>query len=128
MSCEGFNTSRGCPCSFKGKFTVNDKQWCGIHKPHEVVECSICMEDVISRQEMKTLPCGHKFHSGCMDKWSNSSQNNSHLCPLCRQQWREYVPKLHSSDVEPIPMDEFEEDILLIDLTGVAELIIEMLM
>lgn len=131
MSCNGYNKSRGCPCTFKGKFSIDDKMWCGVHKPHEIVECSICMDEVKTKADSKTLPCGHKFHSGCMLKWGNSSQANAHTCPMCRTPWREYIPKLYSSSVElePIPIDEFEEDeSLIIDLSGIAELVLEMLL
>ena len=42
-------------------------------------ECSVCMEGYELGQVRKFLPCGHVFHTECIDLWlTNSSQN----CPL----------------------------------------------
>ena len=34
---------------------------------------------------IRTLPCNHKFHSGCIDKWLQRSVR----CPVCRMDVRE---------------------------------------
>lgn len=41
--------------------------------------CTICMEPYINGQERKFLPCGHDFHTECIDKWLKNSSIN---CPL----------------------------------------------
>jgi len=43
-------------------------------------ECSICMEDFDSKEQIRRTCCGHVFHSKCLAGWFNSG----HTCPLCR--------------------------------------------
>jgi len=42
-------------------------------------ECCICLDKNIEK-EWKILQCAHKFHSECIDNWTNI--NNT--CPICR--------------------------------------------
>ena len=52
--------------------------------PAEVGEapgCSICTEDFEQGQDLRVLPCDHKFHPACIDPWL---LNVSGTCPLCR--------------------------------------------
>jgi len=41
-------------------------------------QCAICFENVIDHE--RVLPCGHKFHEGCLAPWLESHDT----CPLCR--------------------------------------------
>ena len=41
--------------------------------------CSICTEDFSKGQEVRVLPCNHKFHPDCIDPWL---LNVSGTCPL----------------------------------------------
>ena len=41
--------------------------------------CSVCMEEYTVRQQVKTLPCCHTFHSQCIDQWLTTVSNR---CPL----------------------------------------------
>ena len=43
--------------------------------------CSICTEDFNRGEEVRVLPCNHKFHPACVDPWL---LNVSGTCPLCR--------------------------------------------
>ncbi|KAI2631931.1 hypothetical protein GGR54DRAFT_581478 [Hypoxylon sp. NC1633] len=43
--------------------------------------CSICTEDFSVGQDVRVLPCDHKFHPQCIDPWL---VNVSGTCPLCR--------------------------------------------
>lgn len=43
--------------------------------------CSICTEDFNKGDEVRVLPCNHKFHPECVDPWL---LNVSGTCPLCR--------------------------------------------
>lgn len=43
--------------------------------------CSICTEDFTQGEEVRVLPCNHKFHPDCVDPWL---LNVSGTCPLCR--------------------------------------------
>ena len=56
--------------------------------------CSICTEDFTKGEEVRVLPCNHKFHPECVDPWL---LNVSGTCPLCRIDLR---PKNESTNVE----------------------------
>ncbi|KAF2660536.1 hypothetical protein K491DRAFT_62360 [Lophiostoma macrostomum CBS 122681] len=43
--------------------------------------CSICTDDFEKGQDIRVLPCNHKFHPECVDPWL---LNVSGTCPLCR--------------------------------------------
>ncbi|TPX31452.1 hypothetical protein SeMB42_g07754, partial [Synchytrium endobioticum] len=44
--------------------------------------CTGCLEDVTEDDEVKTLPCGHNFHSKCIDPWLSVSGT----CQLCMRE------------------------------------------
>lgn len=41
--------------------------------------CSICTDDFVKGQDIRVLPCNHKFHPECVDPWL---VNVSGTCPL----------------------------------------------
>jgi len=43
--------------------------------------CSICTEDFTKGEDVRVLPCNHKYHPACIDPWL---LNVSGTCPLCR--------------------------------------------
>lgn len=47
--------------------------------------CSICVEDYGSGDCLRILPCGHRFHLECIDRWFLSSTDYSRpaSCPMC---------------------------------------------
>lgn len=47
----------------------------------EALGCSICTDDFETGQDLRVLPCDHKFHPACIDPWL---LNVSSTCPLCR--------------------------------------------
>ncbi|OIW27945.1 hypothetical protein CONLIGDRAFT_682953 [Coniochaeta ligniaria NRRL 30616] len=47
----------------------------------EHLGCSICTEDFKVGEDVRVLPCNHKFHPPCIDPWLI---NVSGTCPLCR--------------------------------------------
>ncbi|GAB7357078.1 hypothetical protein MBLNU459_g7892t1 [Dothideomycetes sp. NU459] len=47
----------------------------------EALVCSICTDDFETGQDLRVLPCDHKFHPACIDPWL---LNVSGTCPLCR--------------------------------------------
>lgn len=47
----------------------------------EALICSICTDEFETGQDLRVLPCDHKFHPACIDPWL---LNVSGTCPLCR--------------------------------------------
>merc|ERR1711865_748850 len=48
--------------------------------PQEHKVCTICIEDFSVGDVQRTLPCFHRFHSHCVDRWLH--QNGT--CPICK--------------------------------------------
>uniref|UniRef100_A0A1A9W0Q8 RING-type domain-containing protein n=1 Tax=Glossina brevipalpis TaxID=37001 RepID=A0A1A9W0Q8_9MUSC len=44
------------------------------------LSCAICIDDLLSKEIIRTLPCNHRFHVKCIDKWLQSHNT----CPMCR--------------------------------------------
>ncbi|PNT65468.1 LOW QUALITY PROTEIN: hypothetical protein BRADI_4g42915v3 [Brachypodium distachyon] len=42
--------------------------------------CAVCLEKFKAGEKLRTLPCGHSFHQGCIFEWLGISGS----CPLCR--------------------------------------------
>ncbi|XP_071809220.1 uncharacterized protein [Asterias amurensis] len=48
----------------------------------EEKECSICMGDYETGENMRRLPCFHFYHAVCIDKWLKENR----ICPVCREE------------------------------------------
>ncbi|KAF6154495.1 hypothetical protein GIB67_028387 [Kingdonia uniflora] len=48
--------------------------------PLEDTECCICLSAYDDGAELHELPCGHRFHCACVDKWLLINAT----CPLCK--------------------------------------------
>lgn len=46
----------------------------------EGADCSICLEAYEVGGEAREMPCKHRFHSGCIEKWLGIHGS----CPICR--------------------------------------------
>ncbi|CAD5325908.1 unnamed protein product [Arabidopsis thaliana] len=42
--------------------------------------CSVCLEQVTVGEIVRTLPCLHQFHAGCIDPWLRQQGT----CPVCK--------------------------------------------
>lgn len=47
--------------------------------PDNGLACSVCTDDFIKGQDLRVLPCNHRFHPECIDPWL---LNVSGTCPL----------------------------------------------
>ncbi|KAJ8768887.1 hypothetical protein K2173_023882 [Erythroxylum novogranatense] len=45
------------------------------------LDCGICLENFMKGDELIRLPCGHRFHSACLDPWIRICGD----CPFCRR-------------------------------------------
>jgi hypothetical protein len=48
--------------------------------PEDKSACSICLDDFKAGSVVRTLPCLHSFHAGCVDKWLKRQGT----CPNCK--------------------------------------------
>lgn len=55
------------------------------HNNSSSTNCIICCEDYVTGDALRVLPCHHKYHVECIDKWFLSSTDYSRpaACPLC---------------------------------------------
>ncbi|KAF5524890.1 E3 ubiquitin-protein ligase SDIR1 [Colletotrichum aenigma] len=69
----------------------------------ENLGCSICTDDFTVGEDVRVLPCNHKFHPNCVDPWL---VNVSGTCPLCRLDLRPQGENTENpSDELPPPLD-----------------------
>ena len=67
-----------------------------------VGECSICMNSLKAGIQ---LPCGHRFHSRCIEQWWEVARN----CPLCRKPCESQQPCCFAKEEEDRSSDEENE-------------------
>ena len=72
------------------------------------VVCSTCLESFTSKCDISTTPCGHVFHTVCIQKWLEKDNKN---CPQCRTSFDQMI-KLYFSENEFV----VEENNSLIEL------------
>ena len=46
------------------------------------IACSTCLESFTLDCDVSTTPCGHLFHTKCINKWIKNEKRD---CPQCRQ-------------------------------------------
>ncbi|OLN95275.1 E3 ubiquitin-protein ligase [Colletotrichum chlorophyti] len=70
--------------------------------------CSICTEDFTVGEDVRVLPCNHKFHPNCVDPWL---VNVSGTCPLCRLDLNPQGETENSEELPPpLELDGHESD------------------
>lgn len=53
-----------------------------VPEPHEhgdAPSCAVCLSEFARGNMLRALPCGHRFHQRCIDKWLRRNK----VCPLC---------------------------------------------
>ena len=58
----------------------------------EEYECPVCMEKMSTNDIVRTLPCFHRLHRDCIDKWLEYKKT----CPICKTS---IVDNEHNSQV-----------------------------
>lgn len=50
-------------------------------------ECRVCLSRFEPNETLRTLPCLHRFHRNCIDKWIKRNA----VCPVCRVKLRDQI-------------------------------------
>jgi hypothetical protein len=48
----------------------------------EKLNCTVCLEEFTEGAELRSLPCLHKYHKECIDKWLAVKAS----CPICNRE------------------------------------------
>jgi hypothetical protein len=51
------------------------------HLEEEYKKCCICISEFEDNEEVRFLPCFHRFHTACIDCWLEKNSR----CPLCKK-------------------------------------------
>ncbi|CAK7564916.1 MAG: hypothetical protein SEPTF4163_002821 [Sporothrix epigloea] len=79
--------------------TITTKESSVEEKEGNHLGCSICTEDFTVGEDVRVLPCNHKYHPHCVDPWL---MNVSGTCPLCRLDLRPNNADADSSLAPPL--------------------------
>ncbi|XP_069738852.1 E3 ubiquitin-protein ligase RNF6 isoform X1 [Phaenicophaeus curvirostris] len=61
---------------------LSTRNYGDIHAENEISKtCSVCINEYVTGNKLRQLPCMHEFHIHCIDRWL--SENST--CPICRQ-------------------------------------------
>ena len=60
--------------------------------------CAVCLDEYEDGDALLELPCGHRFHSSCIEEWL---LKQSSLCPLCKTDVKKHLKKASGSGAEP---------------------------
>lgn len=58
--------------------------------------CCVCLSRLKARDEIRVLPCSHKFHKICVNRWLKGHHKT---CPLCRFSLGSAEQKSHRPDI-----------------------------
>jgi hypothetical protein len=47
------------------------------------IQCSICFDNLVKDNQVSELPCCHKYHSECINKYLTEY---NYICPVCRKE------------------------------------------
>ena len=62
------------------------------------ISCSTCLESFTSNCDISSTPCGHVFHTDCINEWM---KNKREECGKCRRRCKnDQIIKLYFSENE----------------------------
>ncbi|OEL31817.1 hypothetical protein BAE44_0007164, partial [Dichanthelium oligosanthes] len=64
-------------------------------------ECAVCLQDFVTKDTIRAMPCSHTFHQDCIFRWLRVN----HVCPLCRHA----LPSHQEEEEEEEDYDEDED-------------------
>ncbi|KAI9225839.1 MAG: hypothetical protein DHS80DRAFT_33324 [Piptocephalis tieghemiana] len=64
-----------------------------------ITTCAVCLDDFDLGDQLRALPCGHRYHLECIDPWLTEK---SSACPMCKTDF--YIPS--SEDENSGPSEE----------------------
>jgi hypothetical protein len=79
---------------YKEELQKEEASWFLVHKEPTAEEndrdvCVICLEHFSNGDRLRVLPCDHKFHVGCIDRWLSGSHSFDDCytsgCPTCKK-------------------------------------------
>ena len=65
---------------YRGSSSSNGSELKKSKSNDEEPTCNVCLEEFQKGDQLRILPCFHKFHVKCIDKWLKQSK----FCPTCR--------------------------------------------
>ncbi|KAL0929193.1 hypothetical protein M5K25_001137 [Dendrobium thyrsiflorum] len=71
------SSSSGSPIEKKQD---NSKTDGSLRNSDDELTCSVCLEQVLAGEMIRSLPCLHQFHSNCIDPWLRQQGT----CPVCK--------------------------------------------
>jgi E3 ubiquitin-protein ligase RNF38/44 len=83
--------------------TFSPKDGDGDQKDQNENCCAICLSDFEAGEELRLLPCSHRFHKTCVDEWLRVNAS----CPTCRQN---IVADVQTEVANPVSGGTAEED------------------
>ena len=48
----------------------------------ERLSCAVCLEELTEGAQLRALPCCHRFHAACIDRWLQQKA----ACPICNRE------------------------------------------
>lgn len=61
--------------------------------------CCVCLSRLMEGEDIKVLPCLHKFHNECIDRWFSACRKT---CPMCRfsmEDDKSYVKEIFTEEM-----------------------------
>jgi len=66
--------------------------------------CSICLDEFEEKENLRVLPCGHKFREDCLIPWLTQRHAS---CPLCKMDVLKYVREIEAEkNKKPLGKEE----------------------